>query len=960
MSSSGLAPTAGGPVEGEVRATDNIMNTVADASQSLYQICVTLRQRLMSVQGFANALIDEEEQADEDTDPVTLLWRTFRRGYPLMLLYNTLNPDRPIEVPRGVKDDKKGKAATFKFLQACVNDLRFPPEECFIVTDLYGDDTTGFLKVAGVVNRVLDILVHRGLIDDILPTAADLENGNASGKRTQRQHIVHELVTTERTYVQHLQLLLAFKQLVEQRGVIPGDAVHNIFLNLNALLDFQRRFLIRVEQTYDQPEEMQNWGAQFVIYKEAFMVYEPYIANQKRCLRIVEAEFSKLREAGGSPEMRQICESSTTLHGFLMKPFQRLSKYPLLLRDLLKKGDFDEHRKEDLERGLLAAGEIMMRCNSAVEREEKAEAVEDLVARVEDWKGHKVEQFGELLLYGNFTVIKSEAVERGKDGERQYHVFLFETIILCCKDIDPKNPKNKLANRQLTDKNGKPKLQLKGRIFMQNVTDLVSLSKQGSYTCQIFWKGDPSIENFIIRFMSEDLLKRWTTTIEVQRRWFREQARKSNESRHQGISETQFEYFRNQPALQNPYAQIEEDEDDELDTLVGSGPPSWQSYPKSDFSQSRNNSSSSLRSRSTTAESNTGPASATSIRGPTPRFPPGSMPGVQGPLTLRTQQLQEAARSPGERPIDSYFSPAGDSPLSSSRTSSSSNLNYPFPRMAQNGYYEEGHGTTRYTAPAMGRPSLNSREPSTSAPRGSGPTRMHSAQQIPMSARNRSASSPDIHNRLRMPAESQPPMPNMPITYQQNPHMINRSQNNSPGIPSRGQSNSPHTFRERSFQRQPSETSPTSTHTYDGIPSHLQSSQPTSRTITPVPSRNQTFSPPPPGALSEMQSTAPPPQQLKVKVHAPSASQVLTLVVPLNITYQSLKDRIDAKLQRSTNLSLGDRGLKENHVKLKYLDEDDYVSIHTDEDVQTAFETWREQRGEGMGGMGEIELFCQR
>jgi len=108
-----------------------------------------------------------------------------------------------------------------------------------------------------------------------------------------------------------------------------------------------------------------------------------------------------------------------------------------------------------------------------------------------------------------------------------------------------------------------------------------------------------------------------------------------------------------------------------------------------------------------------------------------------------------------------------------------------------------------------------------------------------------------------------------------------------------------------------------------------------------------------------MLADGPPPTQLKVKVHCPSASQTLTLVVPLNISCQSLKDRIDAKLQRSTNMSLSDRGPKEQ-VKLKYLDEEDYVSIQSDEDVQTAFETWREQRGEGIGGMGEIELFCQR
>ena len=100
------------------------------------------------------------------------------------------------------------------------------------------------------------------------------------------------------------------------------------------------------------------------------------------------------------------------------------------------------------------------------------------------------------------------------------------------------------------------------------------------------------------------------------------------------------------------------------------------------------------------------------------------------------------------------------------------------------------------------------------------------------------------------------------------------------------------------------------------------------------------------------------PTQLKVKVHCPSAGSAMTLVVSTTISYQSLKDRIDAKLQRSTSVSLG-----AGQVKLKYLDDDDYVSILSDEDVQTAFETWKEQqRDVNPNGqqLGEIELFCQR
>ena len=65
----------------------------------------------------------------------------------------------------------------------------------------------------------------------------------------------------------------------------------------------------------------------------------------------------------------------------------------------------------------------------------------------------------------------------------QYKVYLFERILLCCKEINPNKPKNKMlgTNKPLIDKKGKPRLQLRGRIFMQNVTDVVSLVKAGMF-----------------------------------------------------------------------------------------------------------------------------------------------------------------------------------------------------------------------------------------------------------------------------------------------------------------------------------------------------------------------------------------------------------------------------------------------------------------------------------------------
>ena len=146
---------------------------------------------------------------------------------------------------------------------------------------------------------------------------------------THRDHVVDELVSTERKYVQDIENLQDLKKTLEDKGVVPGDTIHSIFLNVNALLDFQRRFLIKIESINNQPPEQQNWGHLFVQYNDSFRVYEPFIANQPKAAQIARAEFDKLKLAD-----HPITQEANTLDGFLLKPMQRLVKYPLMLKVL--------------------------------------------------------------------------------------------------------------------------------------------------------------------------------------------------------------------------------------------------------------------------------------------------------------------------------------------------------------------------------------------------------------------------------------------------------------------------------------------------------------------------------------------------------------------------------------------------------------------------------------------------
>ena len=93
----------------------------------------------------------------------------------------------------------------------------------------------------------------------------------------------------------------------------------------------------------------------------------------------------------------------------------------------------DEERRADISVGIDAASAVLQRTNAAVDREERIEAVEELKGRVEDWKGHKIEAFGELLLYGTFTVLKGEATAP-KGSEREVRIRILMLFQLAMAD----------------------------------------------------------------------------------------------------------------------------------------------------------------------------------------------------------------------------------------------------------------------------------------------------------------------------------------------------------------------------------------------------------------------------------------------------------------------------------------------------------------------------------------------
>lgn len=79
----------------------------------------------------------------------------------------------------------------------------------------------------------------------------------------------------------------------------------------------------------------------------------------------------------------------------------------------MKKSE-DESAKADLAAGIDAAERVLTKANEEVNRDLLDEALEDLRNRVDDWKNHKVGQFGRLLQHGVYTVVTGKT-EQEKD-----------------------------------------------------------------------------------------------------------------------------------------------------------------------------------------------------------------------------------------------------------------------------------------------------------------------------------------------------------------------------------------------------------------------------------------------------------------------------------------------------------------------------------------------------------------
>eukprot|EP01103_Thecamoeba_quadrilineata_P017405 TRINITY_DN6164_c0_g1_i1.p1 TRINITY_DN6164_c0_g1~~TRINITY_DN6164_c0_g1_i1.p1 ORF type:complete len:501 (+),score=137.81 TRINITY_DN6164_c0_g1_i1:64-1566(+) len=147
-----------------------------------------------------------------------------------------------------------------------------------------------------------------------------------------------ELHETEQDYVRDLEMITqTFLQPLSQKILNKQDC-SAIFSNLDIILNINRFFLTQMNQ------RMAESGSENIVLGDILLkladflkVYTVYVGNQEKCITTFQhckqtnENFNNfLKEAAKKPECRGLDFIS-----FLIKPVQRICKYPLLIREIL-------------------------------------------------------------------------------------------------------------------------------------------------------------------------------------------------------------------------------------------------------------------------------------------------------------------------------------------------------------------------------------------------------------------------------------------------------------------------------------------------------------------------------------------------------------------------------------------------------------------------------------------------
>ncbi|XP_048471303.1 rho guanine nucleotide exchange factor 12 [Rhincodon typus] len=284
-----------------------------------------------------------------------------------------------------------------------------------------------------------------------------------------RQEVINELFNTERAHIRMLKVLdVIFYQKMIRDSSLPAAEVRSIFSNLDEILQLhislneQMRKVWKRNENFvvDQiGEDLLSWFS--CSEEEKFKrAAATFCSNQPFALELIKSKQKKdarfqaiIQEAQSNPQCRRL-----QLKDIIPTEMQRLTKYPLLLENIAKNTDPEQHEeKKKVKKAAECCRQILNFVNQAVKEAENKQRLEDYQRRL-DLSSLKQSDYPLIEEFRNLDLTKRNMIHEGpltwrvnKDKTIDLYTLLLEDILVLSQKQDERlvlkcHSKNLAAN----------------------------------------------------------------------------------------------------------------------------------------------------------------------------------------------------------------------------------------------------------------------------------------------------------------------------------------------------------------------------------------------------------------------------------------------------------------------------------------------------------------------------------
>ncbi|KAJ0179886.1 hypothetical protein K1T71_004477 [Dendrolimus kikuchii] len=265
--------------------------------------------------------------------------------------------------------------------------------------------------------------------------------------------VLLELVDTERAYVKHLNNLLEnYLEPLKKETFLSNAEINALFGNIQEIVTFQRQFLQNLEEALEAEPNFHHFefsnqfknalfavGNAFLYYVNHFKLYSSFCASHSKAQKVLHPNEGNqaLQEFLAARNPKQ--QHSSTLESYLIKPIQRILKYPLLLQQLRNLTDVNSEEHVHLVEALKGMEKVAEHINEMQRIHEEYGAIFDHLFRQHQKSCKQPIDLspGDLLYYGGVEWLNiSDFLGKIKKGlELHAMCFVFKSaVVFLCKE----------------------------------------------------------------------------------------------------------------------------------------------------------------------------------------------------------------------------------------------------------------------------------------------------------------------------------------------------------------------------------------------------------------------------------------------------------------------------------------------------------------------------------------------